>query len=456
MGLTARLQGARVLWLAVIAAVCAVTGGLAGVDPRLGVATGLGLAFTACVVVDITAGLVLFTVLSFLDVINIGGAAVSFMKVAGLLLFVSWVARTATSPRRDATTLLAGYPGLVAACVVLVAWSALSFTWAESHGNAVTTTNRFLLDALLFAIVLAAVRRREHLRWVLGGFIIGADLSAIYGLINPVAPTGNEVSRLVGALGESNQQATVLVAAIVLAVGLIAVSRGSPVVRLALAVGIVVAFAGLFGTLSRAGLISLGCVLIAGVIVGGRWRVWAVLLLIACAGATVTYFAAIASTGAVQRVTSPDTSGRSDIWTVGWRMFQANPVTGVGAGNFQVSSIHYLQQPGTIHRADLIVVTPKVAHNIYLELLADLGVPGLIALLSVFGTAIGCAVRAARASQRAGDRDLELLSRCLILALVAFLSADFFASEVYAKQLWLLLALCPAVLAISRSGQLAQ
>jgi O-antigen ligase len=175
------------------------------------------------------------------------------------------------------------------------------------------------------------------------------------------------------------------------------------------------------------------------------------MLLIVTAIGTVVYFAAIASQSALQRVTMSDTSGRADIWTVGWRMVQAHPLTGVGSGNFQAASIHYLEQPGSITSANLIVDVPHVAHNIYLELLADLGIPGLIAFLGIVLASMGAAWRAAEEFRRAGRQDLELLARCLLLALVAFMAADFFLSGEFSKQLWLLLALAPATLAVARS-----
>ena len=38
----------------------------------------------------------------------------------------------------------------------------------------------------------------------------------------------------------------------------------------------------------------------------------------------------------------------------------------------------------------------------------------------------------------------------MIVAILALLAADFFLSDQYSKQLWLLLALGPALLAVSR------
>jgi hypothetical protein len=47
---------------------------------------------------------------------------------------------------------------------------------------------------------------------------------------------------------------------------------------------------------------------------------------------------------------------------------------------------------------------------------------------------------------------MELIGRGLFVATLAMLAADFFLSEQYSKQLWLLLALGPSLLAIAHRG----
>ena len=44
---------------------------------------------------------------------------------------------------------------------------------------------------------------------------------------------------------------------------------------------------------------------------------------------------------------------------------------------------------------------------------------------------------------------MEALSLAIVVSLVALLAADFFISEQYSKQLWLLLATGPALLGIA-------
>ncbi len=435
-------------WLVGLMALCAVFGLTAGVSPKYATAGALGLGFVVAVFADLTLGVALFAVLSFLDLLS-GGATVSFIKVAGLLLFVSWMISRASAPRQATAAFVDRHPALITAIVAFLAWNAVSVVWAQSSGAALGLVVRYLLDLLLLPIVFNAVRKPEHVTMIIGGFVLGAVISSVYGILNPASATAATAGRLSGGLGDPNYEAAGLVGAMVLAVGLAAVGRRSRILTLIAGGGLVLSFIGLVSTVSRGGLVAFGCVLVGGVIFGGRWRRSAAVLLLISATSVVGYFVVIASSTAVQRVTNASSSGRSDLWTVGWRMFEANPVLGVGASNFQLVSVHYLQRPGVITAAKFIVDTPKVAHNIYLEALATLGVPGLLTLLALLAAGASCALRAARMFERLGERDMELLSRCVVLALLAFLAANFFISDFLSKQLWLVFALCPAMLSLA-------
>ena len=373
-----RERGEYAGWAGLLLAMSAALGIAAGIKPSIGVALAIGAAFSLVTISDVTAGLVLFTILSFLDVLNSSSSgSASFIKVAGLLLFASWYAQRLVGTARTRAAVARIPTNLVVSVVALALWSALSVTWAESSGVALTSTISFVLNMLLLPIVMVAVRRREHLYWVLGAFLIGAIISTAYGFIS-----GASQGRLEGGIGDANEQAAVLVAAIPIALALGNAMR-RPGLRLLCWGGGVFCLIGVFTTLSRGGLIALGFVMVAAVLFGGRWRAKAAVLLTVTALGTVTYYFAIAPLAARQRVTSSTTSGRSDIWHVAWRMVQAHPLIGTGSGNFQQAAIHYVQGIGSITNANLIVDVPHVAHNIYLELLADLGIPGLLAFLGV-------------------------------------------------------------------------
>ena len=355
---------------AFLVALC--VGVAAGMQPRLGVAAALGVAFAAAVIADLTIGLFLFTILSFLEVVNGGSGAVSFIKVAGLILFLSWFAAQATRSRREARSLLASSPGITMAVIGFVSWSAISVAWADSSGTAIGSTSRFVLDALLFPIVFGAIRRRAHFQWIVGAFVLGAVMSAVIGLLQ----SGG--ARLAGGIGDPDGEAALLAAALMLDVGLIAtLPRGSAAKSLAV-LGALIMGLGLLDTGSRGGFVALAAVLIAAVLFGGRWRGRAAGLMLIVAIVTPVYLFVLAPAAAVQHLSSSNSSGRTDLWKIGLRMWEANPIVGVGSGNFLVASVHYVQQPGDITRADLIVDVPHAAHNTYLEIIDELGVVGFL------------------------------------------------------------------------------
>jgi O-antigen ligase len=428
-----------------------LVGLLAGLDPPLAVLATLALGFTVLAMVDLTVGLALFAVLSFLDTVlpAEGGGTISAAKAIGLLLVLSWLALITTGEleRRQRIFSHPAFLGLLAA---FIGWTAMSGAWAEETGPVVEAVIRYLPNAMLFLIVFSAVRTRDEVFVLLGAFVVGALISAGYGLAVPTDPEAAD--RLSGGVGNANETAAALVAGTVLAAALAAALRDQPVLRLLALLSVPFCAYGILLTLSRGGLVALAASLVAAVVVAGRWRAAAVAIALATATAAVLYFAAFAPDAARERVTTIEGgTGRSDVWTVGWRMVEDEPLRGVGAGNFPNSSIHYLLEPGAILRDDFIVDTPKVAHNMYLEVLAELGIPGLAMFVLILGFSLGCTLRAMGAFRDGGDAQLEIVARALFVALVGLLAADFFGSRQFSKQLWLLLALGPALLAIARA-----
>jgi O-antigen ligase len=137
---------------------------------------------------------------------------------------------------------------------------------------------------------------------------------------------------------------------------------------------------------------------------------------------------------------------------VALRVFRAHPILGVGTDNFILVEGQYVNQPGAV-TAFYVIDAPKVAHDSFLELLVDLGIPGLLAFCAILATATGAGVRAVRRFEAQGDEEMELLSRAVVLALVALITSNFFISGQYAKYLWLLLALGPVLLALARRSE---
>jgi O-antigen ligase len=441
--LPTRLLGAGLLCSALLMGV------LAGVNPALAVGLTVGLVLLVIAMANLTAGICLLAFLTFLDTILPADAqgALSVSKLVGLVLVLSWFALiTAGDPERREQ--IFSPPAFVFLLISFVGWAAVSAVWAEDSGAAIDATTRYLPNAMLFLIVFAGVRTREQLLWVVGSLVVGAVVAAVYGMV--AGPPPDDPGRV--AIGNANETAASLVAGGTLAAALVFALRGKPVLRLLTTIAVPLCVFAVFLTLSRGGLVALGASLIAAIVVAGRRRGVVLGLAAAAVLATVIYFGAFAPAEARDRVLElQGGTGRTDIWTVGWRMVEDQPLLGVGAGNFPVASIHYLLEPGSLMRTDFIVDNPKVAHNTYLNVLAELGVVGLALFLAVIAFPLWWAARAVGFAARAGDRQLEVLARAMVVVIVGLLAADFFGSRQYSKQLWLLLGLCPVLLQISRA-----
>ena len=449
--MTARAELPTRLLTAVLLTLALIVGVVAGYSPPFAIGLTLGLVFLAVAMTNLTAGIALFALLTFLEtILPTQGAEGTFSvpKLLGLVLMISWLGLV-TAGEREYRERIFSHPAFLLVLFMLVGWVLTSVAWSEDSGAALASFTRWLPNVLLFVIVFAGVRTREQLYWVLGAFVVGAFVSAIYGLIVPAPPS--DFGRLEGAGGDPNETAAALVAAAALSVALAVCWRGKPFLRLmAIVIAPLCAFASLL-TLSRGGLVAFGAALIAAVLMAGRRRTQMLLVAVVSVSLVVGYFAFFAPASAVERVTEVHGgTGRTDIWKVGLRMVNGAPLQGVGAGNFPIVSIHYLIAPGALLRDDFIVQTPKVAHNTYLEVLAELGIVGLTLFLIVIFFAIGCAVRAARYAARLKDREIDILARALVVALASLLAANFFISREYSKQLWLLLALGPVIVNIVR------
>ena len=69
---------------------------------------------------------------------------------------------------------------------------------------------------------------------------------------------------------------------------------------------------------------------------------------------------------------------------MGWRMVKTDR-SRRRSGQLSVSSVHYLLRPGKTERDEIIVDKKKVAHNIYLTVLSELGTIGLALFAVILG-----------------------------------------------------------------------
>lgn len=435
--------------VAAVAALAVGVGVLAAYDPLLGLLAVLGAAFVVLVLADLTVGLLLFVGISFLETIP-GVIPGSGIKAMGVVLVLSWLAAL-TVRRRDTPSLLAARPWLVVLLTLFLLWGGASLLWARSSAAVSEELIRYVPLFALFGIVHAAVRTRGQVLALAVVLVGGAMLAVTAGIASPPPPDAPGPNRLGSAGAGANPLAPVLIAGVAVSAAFAGMTTRAVFVRLAAAAASLYCLAGLFLTGSRGGLVGLGVALLVGLFFAGRGRRSRVLPLVVLAVCmALLYVLAIAPPVVRERISNPgDGTGRADIWKVGAEMVKANPVLGVGAGNFRVRSPQYVLEAELIRRSDLIVDKPLVAHNIYLAVLAQLGIVGLLLFLGIIGASLAAAAKAARAFTQQRDEELELLSRAVVIALCGILAAGFFGSWSFSKPLWFLLATCTALLALS-------
>ncbi len=436
------------LWQAAVPLIAACVGVLAGFSPALGLAAAFGLVYVVLVFNDLALGVALFLGVTFLESIS-ALESLSVAKLAGGILAFSWLALVATG-RLEKRQLVTAHPTLVATLVALGAWVTVSVLWAELPGTALGGAQRWVLNLVLVPIVFTAVRERRHVYWMFALFIVGCLVSAAFGLTTGLS---DGEDRLGGSGINANELGDLLIVSAVFAAALGSSRDLAPPLR-ALAFGASgLSVLALLATVSRGALVGMAFVmLVAPLVIGRGRRLLALSLAVLATAGGAVYLVALAPSTALDRITQADTqgSGRTEIWKVGLRMVKANPVLGVGADNYRNSTVHYLLEPGAVYRSDYIVDDPHVAHNIYLQVQAELGIFGTLAYLGILGFCLKSCLTAAGRFRAAGDRPMELMSRALLLGLCGMLSSAFFSNSIYNKQLWLLLALAVAIRSLAQ------
>ncbi len=442
-----------------ILATAAILGVVAALQPVIAVGVVGGLVLAYVTFSDLALGFAVLAFLSFVDTLPTSGS-LSPAKAAGLLVAVAWLARFSIGERgRSERDFFAEHSYLTWTLVAFFGWATLSLLWAPSTSASFGALQRYAPNLLLIPIGYTAVRTRRDLAIVVGAIVLGAMVAAAFAVLQPPNPNIVEESqRATGTIGDPNELAAVLLVGLALGAGYALGRTRLPLLRLIAAIAVPLCAAGIFLSLSRGGLVALAALMLAGTVFAGRWRMAITLMLTVIAAGGFIYYTQLAPLPARERVSSAKGgTGRTDLWTVGWREVQAHPITGVGVGNFPNTSAEYTLRPGLIQRTDLIFnERPYVTHNTYLQIMAETGVPGLLLFLGVIGACLRWTLLAARIWARRGQVAMEALARSMFLGLCGMLVADFFISVMYSKLLWVLLALGPAMYAIASREDTAE
>jgi O-antigen ligase len=305
---------------------------------------------------------------------------------------------------------------------------------------------------MLFYAIARLVRTRPQVMWTLAGavasatIVAGAALFALYtgrtGSVGFLTSTGDLVNRLtVGTFTQPNSLGGFLVLLAPFALAAALVERRGRLVSLG---ALLVISIGVYETFSRGALMGLAAV--PFVFLRGRRLLFVVPLvvvavLVVTPGLVTERFATVNQSGG-------DLATRQDFWNAGLHIWADNPVLGVGLGGFP-NAYSQARVPAKQFLPDSVLEPPPHAHNLFIQMLAEQGVLGLLALLAV----LGVAVRMALELRRHAERWLRVMGSGMLAALVAFLIHNMFDVTLVQEtgiDFWALLGLLSALTAIAR------
>ena len=326
--------------------------------------------------------------------------------------------------------------------LALVVWMALSVPGALWPGGAFGTFRDFAKTALIYFVIVTAVRSVRDIERLALVYFLAAVIFAVMVLTHTQfqLDVGGRMERLY--FYDSNDFATYIVTALPL--GLYFATTGRGWLRVAACAAIAVLATGFVWSGSRGGFLALLAVVAyfllryTSVKRSWRWTTVAVVTVLLTAIAGNTYWTRISTVlhpSADYNLT--DEQGRMRIWERGMGYMIQHPVFGVGGGNFP-------RAEGTI--SPLVGRQPLgrglkwgPPHNSFLEVGAELGVPGLIIYVA-FILSVCTALRTLPTApgppgfaDPTGRRPLERarLAQSLTASLVGFAVGSFFLTLAY-------------------------
>ena len=347
----------------------------------------------------------------------------------------------------------------VGVALALLIWAFCSALWSAAPQVAVSNAARLAQGPLLMIVIVAFVQTASALTILCYTFIAGATLSALAGLSGLVDDSQNG-GRLSGGVGDPNFTAAVLIPAIALGL-FMALAPGRSRLYRALLLGTSgLCMVGVFLTQSRGGVIALGVVFLLAVVFAGRARGQILGVSLVVASTAAIYLAILAPPHALGRLSDirgGGGTGRTDLWAIATQVYKAHPILGIGLGNFTVVSANYAVLTDTdLPRADVVVSQRAPVHNTYLEIAAELGTVGILLLLGLFGVVFEATRRGVQRAAQRGQKAFELMGRGLFVGAAGMLTAFFFLSAEYEKELWLTLGLLLAFANIARQSRASE
>jgi O-antigen ligase len=331
------------------------------------------------------------------------------------------------------------FPAPVRWATALVLWGVVTTFTAISPEMAYAALIELLKALVIFFVVMNALRTPQQLRSYILLFLVAFLIYPARGALQNYVTGNRYFGRAVwnGIYANPNDLAAITLLVLGLTLAIATVNTQNPRVRRAAIAFVPVTVVILLLTQSRGTFIGLLAGFGPAILSRVRRRptLAGPVLIVVVLAAVLVPAAAWHRFQGITKVTSSQTIGEADkygsaaqrlaILENGWHIFMDHPLLGVGIGCYNQANARYA--PG-LGRRD--------AHNTYISLGAEMGIPGLLLWLGLVGSVLA-QVRRRRRSLEADDRTIQIL--WLERAIVGCLVAAFFASYAGITVFYLLL-----------------
>lgn len=347
-------------------------------------------------------------------------------------------------------------------CLVgLLVWGGLSVPFALNQGVAFQFWIALATTVCMALVIAGSVRRLHDLERLC---LVYFAVAVVYTLVVLSRfQLGAESWRL-GRLYyyDANDLATFIVSAMPLGLHVVLTQRRL-LVRAVAGVGLAVLLVGLIRSGSRGGFLAFLAVaafmLLGFTAIRARTRLAGVVVMLGIIFGTAsdrywTQMQTLLNPDQDYNLTSDE--GRMRIWKRGFGYMVDHAVVGIGGQNFPVAEGTISPQARLQERG--LPVRWGAAHNSFVQAGAELGIPGFLLFLGLFGTAFASLRRIMRRAQRASppQRDVSRLAQSLTAALVGFVVGAFFLSLAYADLLYTLIAMTIGLAKVTRTTAVYQ
>lgn len=299
--------------------------------------------------------------------------------------------------------------------------------WREGSFEFFTQT---FFKNVVFAYLLAqGAKDNRSTRWIAGALVAGCVmivLAILTGFGPEISVFEAEKRMMIGGTYDVNDLALLFVVTIPFAFFLI--KDATPFHRLLLMCAIALILTGLVKTASRGGFLGLVAISMFMLIrSSGKARKYTLVALLL--GSTL--IVATAPEAFSNRINSmfaleqdynmKDRSGRKQIWENGFKMLFTHPLVGVGIGAFPIA--HGDFSNSKIHIAP---------HNSFVQISAELGLPGMMLFGAIIVTAFGYARKARHLARDATlDREWGWIGSAVQVSFVGFIVSGALLSHAY-------------------------